>query len=531
MKKLIMIFTTLVLVLTICAAHAVNYTLPEKMYNQLAIGSGLKGVFSISAEGERFDTPFLRTVTDAEFSIRGILSGKDLHYYIFQQKSEDQQAAVSELYRKDGMYYFRSDMVKDKILALPALSEFINAAFPAKGENTPATPFITKLLTLSESEKTTKWEPVLKRYQNELELWLADFTVLAESVKLENGLSALDFTYEIPMDKVFERIILLYSEFAADSEVSELLDSVMSQEEKQIYLNPNLMYYYEEALNSLTVESPVRMSKRVSAMGEMLRFRLEMPTDIRTTGYESIIIENADQHTVYTLKKPDEVMVISLPVKEAIQQTDFKQSLWFARISNKEEQQGDNVSVRIEISKNSETYNDDEEKNHQIDRYQIMISPDTACLPDDTDLSLLPMREEISIDLELHYSSKYAQNSATTLDINADIKQDNSSLHISGKLKTAAPWLFMPFEVVNPVTVGTNFQNELIPYFVDWISNASSMITHTAEEPVDIPMVPAEPEPVADEEQSGSDMPAADEQNHEADTAPLEASEDETAQE
>ena len=77
-----MIIMLIILVTGTC--HAASYTLQEKMYNQLSIGSGLKGTFSIKAEGEKFRTPFLDTVTDAEWSLRGIQSGSDLHYYVFQ---------------------------------------------------------------------------------------------------------------------------------------------------------------------------------------------------------------------------------------------------------------------------------------------------------------------------------------------------------------------------------------------------------------------------------------------------------------
>ena len=117
MKRQFLIVLTVLLAVLTGTGCAASYTLPEKMYNQLAIGSGLKGSFMITAEGEKFDTPFMNQITDAEFDIRGIVSGKDLHYYIFQQREDEQQTAVNELYRKDGVFYFRSDMVQGKILS------------------------------------------------------------------------------------------------------------------------------------------------------------------------------------------------------------------------------------------------------------------------------------------------------------------------------------------------------------------------------------------------------------------------------
>ena len=52
MKKRIVFLIAMALILTIGTCQAASYTLPEKMYNQLAIGSGLKGSFTVTAEGE-----------------------------------------------------------------------------------------------------------------------------------------------------------------------------------------------------------------------------------------------------------------------------------------------------------------------------------------------------------------------------------------------------------------------------------------------------------------------------------------------
>ena len=252
MKKSLFAGIALILVLTVCTCQAADYTLPEKMYNQLAIGSGLKGSFSITSDGDTIEIPFLknildsrfiRTVSDAKYSIRGIASGKDLHYYIFQANDQEQQKALSELYRKDGISYFRSDMVQGKILQFPTKEDFLKSIIPAGGENINPAQFIANILSVPENEQKEKWDPVLTRYQNELEMWLAGFAVDAETVKLETGLSALDFTYDIPMEEVNKQIVTLFGELSVDPEINMLLDSVMTAEEKGLYANANLLYY------------------------------------------------------------------------------------------------------------------------------------------------------------------------------------------------------------------------------------------------------------------------------------------------
>ena len=514
MKKKIISLIVLMLVIVTGTCQAASYTLPEKMANQLAIGSGLKGTFSITTKGEKFQTPFLKAVSDAEFSIRGISSDKDFHYYVFQSDEQENQSAVSELYRKDGICYFRSDMVQGKILSLPTLGQYLEALFPASGENGSSSSFVSKIMSLPETERREKWDPVLTRYQNELEFWLADFTVKHDTVKLDSGFSALDFTYEIPMDKVVEKIVSLCGEITSDPEAVALLGSVMTEEEEKIYLNSSLIYFYQEALKSLVIEQPVRMNKRVSAMGDLLRFRLELPLDERTTGYRSLDIETVEQTTLYTLKKNGEILVIGIPDTEAFRKQEYLQSLWYARVNTEagEDGVGENRAVRIDINKSIET-NDEEEKSHETDHYRISIKQDTSCLPEDTDLSLLPEYEPVSIELDLHYSSKFAQNSATNLDITAKILQGDSEMDINGQLKTAAPWLFMPFEIIDPTETGTKKEEVLIPYLTDWISNAASMIRHKDAAPAEEAQATEAP---AEEPQTTQD-PAADSPEENAD--------------
>lgn len=511
MKKRVISVIVLLIVFVTGSCHAAGYTLPEKMNNQLSIGSGLKGSFSVSAEGEKFGTPFLKAVTDAEWAVRGIRSGDDLHYYVFQTNDREEQTALSEVYRKEGIYYLRSDMVQGKILAFPVLSQILASLFPESGENGSASSFIANIIQLPENTRKDKWEPVLQKYQNQLELWLAEFTVTADTVKMENGLSALDFSYEIPMDSIYDQSVRLIGDFIKDPEVTALLDTVMSDEEKNTYLNGNLLYFYLDALHALQIDQPVKMSKRVSAIGDVLRFRLELPLDERSTGYQSIDIETIEQLTVITLRKTGEILVAAFPAAEKLKQQAFEQSVWFARLNSDPEKEKENTAVRIDIVKTNETYEKDE-KSHEINHYDIKVMQDTKYLPADSDLSLLPEYTDTDISIDLHYSSKYAQNSATTLEIGAEVRQADSVMKIQGKFKTAAPWVFMPFEIIDPIPVGTEKETVLDPFITDWISNAASMIHHDDTKPETAPeaagTVP---------EDDGSHEPA----DAEGETAPL----------
>ena len=516
MKKKTAILISILMVVMFTTCQAVSYSLPEKMANQLAIGSGLKGNFRVEIKGDRFRTDFLDAISDADFAIRGISSGEDLHYYVCQLKKEEsgkeQQKAISELYRQAGVYYFRSDMVQGKTLAFPSFSQMLDAVFSVKGENSSASSFVSRIIALPDDEKKEKWEPVLSRYQNELEIWLADFTVKADTVKLESGFSALDFAYEIPAKDVIDKILAVTEELTKDPEASLLFDTVMTPEEKSLYFNANLLYFYKDALNSVILNEPVRMKKRVSAMGELLSFEIDLPMDEKNTGFQSVQISMLDQKTVYTIRKHGALIVIAIPEISLFRQPAYdNQSVWLTYINTDNAGKDNNsFAIRADIKKTNAVY-DAKEENHEEYEYIINIQKDLNYTPDDL-IPLIPEFDPISVHVNLHYSSGYAQNKATTLQINAtvstissvstDDKNDEkgsgnnnssekietaipdnySQLVLNGEIKTAQPWIFMPFDIENATETGTKTDKVILPYIEDWISNAKVMIMHNTDD-------------------------------------------------
>ena len=245
----------------------------------------------------------------------------------------------------------------------------------------------------------------------------------------------------------------------------------------------------------------------------------------RTTGYSSFRIETIGKLTVYTLRKTGQTIVLGIPAADTFKQAAYEQSVWYANIMTEEagETKHTNRAVRIDIRKTNEVHEEDE-KTHETDHYSLNIVRDTSYLPEDTDLSAIPDSDPVSMEIDLHYSSKYAQNSATTLDLTAEVRDGDSTLNISARLKTSAPWLFMPFDVIDPEQTGTDKANVLDPYLTDWISNASSIIRHTNDPAETVQeTIPQESDaPNAEDETEMTEETDAD-----AETAPLEETDQE----
>ena len=84
----------------------------------------------------------------------------------------------------------------------------------------------------------------------------------------------------------------------------------------------------------------------------------------------------------------------------------------------------------------------------------------------------------------LHFYSKYAQSSPTTLEVNASWYQEDLELILEGKFKSASPWIFSPFEITEPHSLLEMKPEELTGLFSAWLMNAGSQIKAVSEEKV-----------------------------------------------
>ena len=206
--------------------------------------------------------------------------------------------------------------------------------------------------------------------------------------------------------------------------------------------------------------------------------------DEKSTGCQMFSMEMTEGNTIYTLQKQNQVTVLGLPVTENNEAQSYDRTYWFSRVSS--DTVKDNISVRIEINKTNETFKTqnakDEEISNEKNLYKVNIVHDTRYLPEGTDTSKLQEFETMTADVEMHYSSKYAQSSGTKLVINASVHQGESVMTVKAEVSTVKNWPFIPFEIIDPVYTETDTKSVLAPYLEEWAANARSMLKYLPDE-------------------------------------------------
>ena len=448
MKRVICLLLCMSMLLAaVPALAAISYTLPEKMEKQLSIGSGLKGTFSLHGEGNDPLILSLSFLQDTEFQIRSLLSGNDLLCSVYQTVDGDEQRALTELYRTGNQFYLRSSLLSEDIYKFPGMEEIADALRKTDKENPPFASALIRWLQLDEGERVRLLEPVTDMLGREMEIWLAHYADVSEVRTLENGISAVDLSYHIPSDDLKTEIINLLGMLLQDSQGQALIDSVLNDEQKKIYANPGLNYFYKDALDALDDSFDIQYTRTVSTLGETVSSLLELPLDEERVGFSSLEIEENNGMVSYTLRN-EEGFISLIHEREIIltQSDDF--SVWLYMRRSEDDKEYDAHALRIEIHHQTELSSDEENRNHQTDRWLFRTEKDLSRLPEEEkeNTAQYPDEPPIILDATMHYYSRNSQSSPTNLDIQVLLEKQDLSLSLSAKLKTASPWEFHPFD-------------------------------------------------------------------------------------
>ncbi len=481
MKKGISLILCCLLIALWSVGSAVTYTLPEKLEKQLAIGSGLKGSFVLKTEGTNDWIPLLAPYAGAEYQIRGMISGEDLHYYVYQTDAEENQWAKTEIYRKEDILYLRSDLLPGRVYTAATAAGLADTLIPSEGGNPSIGSALMKLLDLSAEEKEKTWQPILSRYEEWLEMWLQQFAAQPEVRRQEDGSSVMDLEFTIPVSALKAGIVALAREAAEDSALRAALGTVMTDEQLNTYLNGSLASFYEAALSQLNLDFDVTLNRTVSTLGETLVSTVVLPLDPEKTGWEALTLETSEGYTSYTLRSLEKTVTLVLP--ETMPEADeYNVSAWFLQMPEGEaETPCETIALRADLQVKKAENTDLENRNHETDHYVLTVTQDAEKLPEGIRDSVSPF-ETLTAELDLHYSSKYDNRSPTTAAFDLVCRQKEGSAHLYGSVKSASPWIFTPFEIENPVPLLGMSEEETQLLLTEWMANSLLQIKPNAPE-------------------------------------------------
>ncbi len=487
----------LIFCLAISSLAATDYTLPEKLSKQLSIGSGLKGQFTITAEGNDPFVLALYPFLNTELQVRGMTSEGASHYYFYQDIGNEMQSCLTEFYLKDNQLYCRSDLLGDMVLCLPEFGTLANTLTKSSGENPAFASILLNICQQGENGRVSTWEPLTEKLAKKLELWISRFEV-SSSRDTEEG-AVVEINYTIPMGELKKEVLTLLRDLRQDPDIRAALEAVMTEEQRNIYLNDGLDYFYTDAMNALEDNFDVVISRTISTLGKEISSSIELPLDgSRFGGYTSLKIEAAGKTTSVILKNNEQVLHIVTDDGLIPTETDYL-TWWIMSYPNRETESVSTTrsAVRVRFSRTSETSTDVDGRDHQNDRYTVRGESDTSRLPAEENPESYPEAAPFVLDIQLHYYSKNSQSSPTSLDISASLEMDRLKIHVNGTLKSASPWIFSPFDLTGARNLMELSEDDRNLLLAEWLASAGEQLSKAPEDAGDGKEAAATEQPAA----------------------------------
>ena len=483
MRKILSLIVCLTLICAAAASFADETLAPSvKIQRQMQNdGNGIKGSFRIDGNASVEENPLIAAVQGAEYDVLRNASEDRWHLVAFQKDEQGQQINKTELYQEGTGLYIRSDFLPDRVFLIPEAADLIPSSFSGAGENPSILPVFISIASKTGADKA-RWDSFAQKYTAMLETWLAGYAATPELQRSADGTTKMKLIYIVPAEDIRGEIVTLVKTAAEDPEAMALLAPEMTEEQRIIYLSAGLEEYYKEALKSINLAGEIRFEKEVTTLGEMTGAGIILPLDPAVTGYHTLEIYNRNEQIGYTLTGDNGMIRLVIPdgLTDIAGQTPFEGTGSILRYSAAEDQKDSNLSLKFSIRKTFETYSDEENgRIHEIHRFDITVSRDTENLPEGMTDAAFSDFETVGVEAEFHFSSKAPQSSPVTLESKISYTRGETNLVITGKVKTAATWPFVPFTIENVKPLNEMTQEETGAALAEWVLNATDSIQRT----------------------------------------------------
>lgn len=487
MKRLISLLLILLLCAGMLSAGAEEMSMPEKMIKQLENGSGLKGSFLLKAVGMEEEAPLMTAFHQAPFELRGLQTMEgELLYYIYQTDESEAQLNLTSLYGKDGLFFLKSDLISST-LSFPGVAGLMDLAGGKKNGNAPIISVLPELFSILRDPDPEQWNTAFAPYEQMTELWLARFPLETAFLAGEDGASLLEMTCVIPWEDVKSFLTEFFSRFLADERIEALLSPILTEEQKAVYLNQNLGYYYVEILSGLTAKEDLVITRLADARsGVQISTRMLLPLSSEVFGYDAMQLDqDATGRMTVRLRGDNKSFVVSWPADFTLEGS-FDQEILLGYVqADRKDGDPENRALRIRLTGTVEqpVLNEEDGKTYETYDYVLTAVQDETIFEEEGLSDQLDLCDPLEIHLHAVFSGKNAQQSPTALAFTLEGSQTEKTVSLSGSLKSASPWILVAPETEGSLYLPDLDESQRQALREEAAKNAQTMLKRAEEHP------------------------------------------------
>ena len=255
----------------------------EKLFKQLWAGSGFSGTLTVEASGEAFSTKQPIHVDVDYIYVRPEQEGGAGEHRADLTLTDGQNAlSAAHVQALDGQMHFQADVLGADWYALDQAADGDAAPDGAQWNELLAVtgmPQVTEtaLVLLSAAQTAPGLESLTESYATKLDIWIESFRQNAILGKLEDGTTTMEVNYAVSPSAVKAQVKQFVLDLMNDPAALESLASVMDEETAALYLNPELLSWYFDAVDALPLAGDLTISRTVSLKGDTLELFLSLP--------------------------------------------------------------------------------------------------------------------------------------------------------------------------------------------------------------------------------------------------------------
>ena len=453
LKRILSVLLCLALLLggTALAAKEDDYTLPELLYQHFSVQDyPIRGSVALTASGTASWLDYLLPLTASTLSVRllNLEDSDDFQYQVFSQDENGNQQGLTQLYRVDDTLYLRTALLPDTLLSM-SLGE-------TAGSNPPFYSVVAELLAQPDLLWESVWQPVLADYLNELELWLADYAAEPET-ETESGELVMRVSYVIPADDVRAQTKLMWHQALYDEELLSLLRPMMTEEQQAVYLNPNLLYFYDACIDALPLMGDLRLSRRFSARGETLSVSIALPLPQNAWGYTSLTFRQEGETTALVLNSATQTLTFSVTAAGI---ADAPSSLTgtISSIPAAFVTDAKTLQAKFALTSQHSESQDSDGTRHDDSAWTLTIEPDT----DGSTAADVVTFEPITAELSLQYSRENKESAPIHLRVIAGLHMAEADIGAKMALRTTSRWNALDLPTQGAEDVGSMSEGRIL---------------------------------------------------------------------
>lgn len=460
MKKLFCLVLSLMLVLSAATAFAaVEYSLPEKWQRQVDANNGITGTVTLNVSGTADWVQLVAPLSGVPLQVRAIHSDELFQYRIYVEDGEE-MAGLTQLYGDGETMYLKSDLLPEVLLSLTTGGDVMERLLGSEGTNPSLYSAILNIVNIPETTWEGKWMPALAAYEDSIELWLESYASAPSVKRTESGATVL-VRYDVPADAVKEQIKLMWEAVLQDGTLLPMLRTKLTEEQQDAYLNPNLLYYYDQVIDSLALSGNVVLEREMTAKGDIVRTDMTFPLNL--AGWQSLRF--VQQGTTTTVALAGSEYSLELEMDETVVTPDS--SGYRGKVCVTPALQGQQgVAAEFTLVEIRSSSVDEDTRSHDVNTWTLKVQPDAEKSGEGW-LAFDP----VELYCKLHMHSKSLQYMPVSIELELEAKLKDATAGIMVDIKTRSPWILDNLPTEGARDVSTMPKEELTQMLTDLFFN------------------------------------------------------------